>query len=454
MLLKLFKLNKRINSTKLPTNEDLLISGEVTLKGATSVDKPVFVMACGAEHMPYARICNYAEFQGNFFWITELLQISNTHIQVTCKIDVLATFRTEILATKAYVMYSASNGSTDIVDTRILPLASNFEQSNSVSMSNLFNDTTDTIVCITNDASSDLVTPYYLTGAETQYLAKELYAPDFLEVMKQYFTNPLENIVSAKLTPINRGELTNLENIKVGNYELSAKGHRFSSREVIEKVYEVNIPWNYTDFRNRSPYTQITLFLPFVGYVSLDNSMLYDSERITVQAFVEVITGSVVYNVYCDYPKGSDALAKIGNYSGNCNSDIPIARITNYNPVQAATSTAMLVTSIATKNPFAGIASAGNLMDSFQQKTQINGSLSSAIGYIAGRSIIVQVWSSKTNVEPVQYKDIIGLPYGSTVVLGNLSGFVQTNGVSVQAIAMQEELNEINNMLDRGVYIE
>ena len=82
MLLKMFKMNKRINSTKLPTNDDLLISGEVTLKGVTSVDKPVFVMACGADDMPYARICNYAEFQGNYFWITELRQLNNTHIEI------------------------------------------------------------------------------------------------------------------------------------------------------------------------------------------------------------------------------------------------------------------------------------------------------------------------------------------------------------------------------------
>lgn len=72
MLLKMFKLNKRINSTKLPTIEDLLISGEVVLKQATSVDKPIFIMACGADDMSKARICNYVEFQGNFFWITSI----------------------------------------------------------------------------------------------------------------------------------------------------------------------------------------------------------------------------------------------------------------------------------------------------------------------------------------------------------------------------------------------
>ena len=49
---------------------------------------------------------------------------------------------------------------------------------------------------------------------------------------------------------------------------------------------------------------------------------------------------------------------------------------------------------------------------------------------------------------------IIGLPYFSTVELGTLTGYVQTQNASVQAIAMEEELQEINSMLDRGVFIE
>ena len=453
MLLKMFKINKRINSTKLPTNDDLLISGEVTLKGVTSVDKPVFVMACGADDMTYARICNYVEFQGNYFWITELRQLNNTHIEVSCKIDVLATFKAEILGTTAYVMYSASNGNVDTIDSRISPKALNLLKVTSVNASDIFTDYTTPLVFITNTVGHDLVTPYYLTGGELQYFQEKLYAPDFLEHFKQYFTNPLENVVNAKMTAAN---ITggNFEEIIVGNYGLGCNGHRISINTILNSTYTLKIPWHYSDFRNKSPYTQLTLFLPFVGYVSIDNSVLYNTKELTVQAFVEVCTGNVVYKVYADYPQGSEAVALMGTYNGNCNSDTPLARVTQANPVQMATSAATLGLALATQNPMIGIYGAVNAAESFQQKTQINGSLSSSIARKLGLNIVLQVWSSKTNANPSDYQNIIGLPYFSAVELGTLTGYVQTQNASVQAIAMEEELKEINSMLDRGVYIE
>lgn len=453
MLLKMFKMSKRINSTKLPTNDDLLISGEVTLKGVTSVDKPIFVMACGANDMPYARICNYVEFQGNYFWITELRQLNNTHIEVSCKIDVLATFKKEILETRAHVMYSSSHGNTDTVDNRITPKATNMLSENGVTLDDFFTDSPDYIVCVTNNEQSDMVVPYLLTGAEAGYLAQELYGPDFLEMMKQYFSNPLENVVSCQLTALNIG-LSNLENIAVGNYTMNTKGHRMALKKIMNKVVSVKIPWNKSDFRNRKPYSQVLVYLPFVGQITIDTSMLYNTKELIFDIHAEVVTGNLVYKIYADYPNSADASTLIGMYSGNCNSQLPIARITQYNSIQPLTSAAMIAASIATKSPFTGIIGANNFIDSFQQHTQTNGSISSALSAYLGRRIIVSVWTVETNDEPNNYKDIIGLPYFSAVELGNLTGYVQTQNASVQAIAMEEELQEINSMLDRGVYIE
>lgn len=456
MVLKLYKHNKRINSTLLPSEEDLLISGEVSLKSATSVDEPVFVMACDEEHMPYARICNYAECQGNYYWVVDTVQLNKNHVQIQCKLDPLTTYKNQILATKAYVLYSESHGNYHTLDNRITARTDNLQKTAVVKMNDLFSSNLNTIIEVTNGTGGSFDTPYLLTATETSFLKQELVTPDFLNEMKQYFSNPLENVIRAQLTPVTLGNLDNwgtLDRIQVGNYMLEAQGRRFSSSKMVKKFYTIPIPWLYSDFRNRSPYTNITLYMPFVGMVSLDTAVLYNTNSILIEVFVEPISGSVVYKIYADSPASTEVSVLIDTYSGNCNTETPIARVTTVNGVQGTISAALVGASLAT-NPVMALVSGASLIDAFRQKTQINGALSSAIGSQLGQNIELTVWSSKTNAEPSEVANVIGLPYNSTAELGELSGYTQTQNVSVSAIAREPILNEINAFLNGGIYIE
>lgn len=456
MFLKLYKHNKRINSTLLPSEEDVLISGEVSLKSATSVDEPVFVMACGEEHMPYARICNYAECQGNYYWVVDTVQLNKNHIQIQCKLDPLTTYKNQILATKAYVLYSESHGNYHTLDNRITARTDNLQKTEVVKMNDLFSSDLNTIIEVTNGTGGSFDTPYLLTATETSFLKQELVTPDFLDEMKQYFSNPLENVIRAQLTPVTLGNLDNwgtLDRIQVGNYMLEAQGRRFSSSKMVKKFYTIPIPWLYSDFRNRSPYTNITLYMPFVGMVSLDTAVLYNTNSILIEVFVEPISGSVVYKIFADSPASTEVSVLIDTYSGNCNTETPIARVTTVNGVQGTISAALVGASLAT-NPVMALVSGASLIDAFRQKTQINGALSSAIGSQLGQNIELTVWSSKTNAEPSEVANVIGLPYNSTAELGKLSGYTQTQNVSVSAIAREPILNEINAFLNGGIYIE
>lgn len=456
MFLKLYKHNKRINSTLLPSEEDVLISGEVSLKSATSVDEPVFVMACGEEHMPYARICNYAECQGNYYWVVDTVQLNKNHIQIQCKLDPLTTYKNQILATKAYVIYSESHGNYHTLDNRITARTDNLQKTEVVKMNDLFSSDLNTIIEVTNGTGNSFDTPYLLTATETSFLKQELVTPDFLDEMKQYFSNPLENVIRAQLTPVTLGNLDNwgtLDRIQVGNYMLEAQGRRFSSSKMFKKFYTIPIPWLYSDFRNRSPYTNITLYMPFVGMVSLDTAVLYNTNSILIEVFVEPISGSVVYKIFADSPASTEVSVLIDTYSGNCNTETPIARVTTVNGVQGTVSAALVGASLAT-NPVMALVSGASLIDAFRQKTQINGALSSAIGSQLGQNIELTVWSSKTNAEPSEVANVIGLPYNSTAELGQLSGYTQTQNVSVSAIAREPILNEINAFLNGGIYIE
>lgn len=456
MLLKVYKLNKRINSTLLPTDADLVLSGEVLLKDSTSVDEPSFVMACSQADMVNARNCNYAEYDGMFLWIKDIIQINNAHIEFDCKVDVLATYKQYILASRADVMFS-TQGNVHTVDTRISVKATNKQTTTFVSMSDTFVAYPSMLIEAVNGTGYTFDTPYLLTGAEVQFLKAELVTPDFLTEMKMYFDNPMEMIIRAQLTAANVGNLDtfgSFERIQVGGYSLEAKGHRFAADYVIKKFHEIKIPWNYSDFRNRKPYTMITLYMPFVGLVELDAARLYNTKTIGVNTYIEVLTGQIIYELYADDPKGGEEAILIETYTGNCNTTTPIARQSWASPIQATTSAAAIAAGLVMENPIITAAGIGKSLETFQQHCQINGALSSALSSKILLSLMLTVWSCDTNDTPDNYKDVKGLPYGSTVELSKLSGYCQTVNASISAPAMPKEIEEINNYLNGGIYIE
>lgn len=91
---------------------------------------------------------------------------------------------------------------------------------------------------------------------------------------------------------------------------------------------------------------------------------------------------------------------------------------------------------------------------SLQKENGVIGNIGSRVDLGWNNTISVNVLTADLAESITAKKEVIGLPLCSTVELGTLTGYVQTQNVSVQAIAMEEELQQINSMLDRGVYIE
>ena len=107
---------KKRNSTKQPTNE-LSDSRTVVFKESTSVDSPTFILTGNA--FDY----NYASWNDGtmtrYYFISDIRTVKNNLTEIDCVIDVLATYKTQILSGTHFVSYSSSLGSTYLPDTRI-----------------------------------------------------------------------------------------------------------------------------------------------------------------------------------------------------------------------------------------------------------------------------------------------------------------------------------------------
>lgn len=450
MFLKLYKHDKRINSTLRPTDDDVLISGEVSLKSATSVDSPVFVMACGEDDMPYARICNYAECNGNYYWVTDSVQMNRNHIEFTCELDALATYKEQILATKAYVLYSES-GSTAIYDPRSIPYVyETCETSDSSSAEvDMFSQNGNYIIAYAGEGNgaNGLLELGLLTSANCTFLGTVLNSTDFLDQVSRYFANPYEMIARLIWIPIaNSALVTGAKVLRLGSFDTETPIGIVSDYKVSRR-YDISIPWSNEGYNKSSHYSRVVMFLPFIGLIELPTDLIYNCNNLYVYVTVDIMTTEIIYRIT------DTAYTTIKLVSGTCGTQLPITGNMN-NPVGMATGLLTTVSSLAMKNAIGVSMGANQLADSSANHTQIGGAMGSRIGASMGLAIVCYVYTKSLSDGLAGKKDVLGLPHCSTVVLGTLSGYVQTQNVSVSAIARKPILDEINSYLDGGVYIE
>lgn len=107
----LYNNTKRINSTKAaPTAVDTLTC---TLKDNCSFINPV--LRIKAATLP---TFNYFNFEGRYYWLTDLVSLANELWEIHGTVDPLTTFRGHVFNTSAFVLYD-STPNTQLPDTRL-----------------------------------------------------------------------------------------------------------------------------------------------------------------------------------------------------------------------------------------------------------------------------------------------------------------------------------------------
>ena len=121
------KVSKKKNSTYQPT---LSVSFDVLLKTPTSLHTPTFTIS--ADSFDY----NYLKWGDRYYFITDVVSRNNDLWEVSAIVDVLATFKDDILASTQYVCYSSEKTSDWLADTRI-PLLQSTQTSVSTSLTGI-----------------------------------------------------------------------------------------------------------------------------------------------------------------------------------------------------------------------------------------------------------------------------------------------------------------------------
>lgn len=468
MLISLYSFSKRINSTKIPSGDPAQIS--CTLKDGTEVTAPVLILQQTDNIYHYNYV--YIPMFSRYYFIDSYRAVRGVW-EITCRVDTLASWLTYIRASSAQVISSSSSYSLNLIDNRIPATGTvnrNIEVAEFTGASMGGSSTAPngtfclTVLDNTGIWATGAATTYFMTYKQMQTFAKELVNPAAWESIKQFWDNPMDGIIECYYLPIDISsyiDRTTERSIVIGDYIFpSAKGRSALATNLALKWHNTSllIPWQYSDFRNLPPYSNVELYVPFCGSKPLPASELYNFERVLVDYGVDITTGAVQVIAYVKE-------TVLQEWSGNIKVTLPVGQ-TQSRAEQIIGGVSGAVTAIAgyaTGNYAAAaggvLGAIGSVISPTDQKTMggCNGSVLGAIlGNNTGRwqEFRCTVTYHETFASPSSIRAIMGNVNGNVVSLSGLTGYCQTNGASVSAPCTAEELNQINTLLDGGIYFE
>ena len=143
----------------------------------------------------------------------------------------------------------------------------------------------------------------------------------------------------------------------------------------------------------------------------------------------------------------------LGQYSCNIAASVPIG-FSNINIPRATQSVISGVANAAAKN-YGGVGMAAlNFADAVTPNYSCIGGLDGVAGIATNQNITCYTVLHDTIAVPNQNLQVIGAPSMCSKLLGSLTGFCQCLDAHVEAPAMASELEEIDNFLNSGFFIE
>ena len=292
------------------------------------------------------------------------------------------------------------------------------------------------------DSLGMLSTSYALTQARVNALAGFMWG-SMLDSLKLVNNNPIENIVSCKIIPT---LLTGTsKEIVLGNVATGVNGDVISKNIKIT-IGSINVSEFYNSFLDYAPYTKITIFIPYIGFKTLDCS-LFMGKTLKIEYIIDVITGTckaLLYanDIYCQ------------SFDGSCGIDIPITSSNRAQVESTYITGALGVVGELASGDIGG--SVGGLLSTAKTQYHYNthGSYNPSCGAFETK-LCYLIIDRPTFQKPSSYAHDCGNPCKLTRKLSTLTGFTKCDSsIDLSGIlATKEELKEIYELLTTGVYL-
>lgn len=473
--LLLFSFSKRSNSTAAPADSSGA-SFDVVLKDRTSILNPVFLLSL--ESFPRY---NYAKYLGRYYFINNVESVHNNLWALSCSVDVLATWKAAIQASSAFVLFDTS-ANTELTDSRISMKTTQVTQVNSANFASIGSDVsavvsvvgrsnTSTFQMSVNDAANLMNgLDVWLDSAIARPAGGSASPEEAIDALGDMATDAFRQLVatgsakdcikSATIVPVPLSALWAASvNVWLGDFDTGRSHKRIpnTKNRILKDIINVLIPWQASDWRRNAPYHELYIYVPYVGLNRLPVGDLIGETSISIEASIDVATGDTLFRLYT-------STKTIAQYTAQLGISFPIGA-SNVTPLQVANtilsagqSAASAAGSFISGNIGGGIAGSLGTIQGIMNNLEplpscVGGNSGGAALGLANTVYCISVFHD-TNVSPDSVSTIMGTPSREVKSLGSLSGYVQTVGASVAGSMTGGEREQINRLLDGGVYIE
>ena len=231
----------------------------------------------------------------------------------------------------------------------------------------------------------------------------------------------------------------------IGAINTLVDGFRISDRTFTDSA-TVTIPWQANDWRRLDPYHEVYLYIPALGLISLSPSDLVGETSLTVNVSMDVLSGDAIFEV-----KTSTKTV----YYANTNLGTDYALGSSQTSAMQGMNALIGAVGLATGNPAAALGGALGIANSLKPTPTCIGSNSGgAILGISADTVKCYTIFHDTTVTPSSVSNTKGTPYNGVLNLQNVTGYVETMGASVSGSMTDTEREQINQLMDGGIYIE
>ena len=480
-----YQFSKKKNSTKVPSSGGTTFAIEI-LEPSSVLSPTIRLKTSNPVTFNYCRIPTY----NRYYFVTDWTSDHNTWI-AHLSVDVLATYASDILATRQYVLRSGSEHDEFIIDDAyIMTKEVSSERVNVPVVSPFFNQATYIFGVSNNDTSASKVNGIQYIVCDEDAAKQFMYgilngASDYWNTgssevtddVVRSITNPLQYVGSSFVLPFSITEhVRNISTLKLGPWNvgsISAKelnfpnlwgavfdGILYDRTQTLElsahtQLLTEVIP-DYGIYLNGEPFTERYLYAGPFGMVKLDTNMLVDIQettRIDIRVKCDFLGNAILIvqphssAVINDNPEIARAYANIAV-------PIPLTQTKN-DIIKWLGSFAGAVGSAAQLNiggTIAGAANAISGIDSVYNKPEVKGFQGSFIQTYDQWFVQSEFRHVSGNGYLANYHE--GRPLMQMKILNTLSGFTICGKPYLALDCYEPEYNQVIDYMTNGFYIE
>lgn len=300
-------------------------------------------------------------------------------------------------------------------------------------------------------AADALYSIYNPTLAEVKSLGAWLWSSNFIDQILKMFSSPMEAIIS--LHKIYGPPHTNgTQNIKVGYLDSGVSSKVVDEQYITVDCGTVNVRESFGSVFDYNPFSEISLYLPFIGIVSLD---IADVMRGAVKVIyhIDVITGAVLAEVHITRDSAGGVIYQ---YTGSCAEHFPLSAGSYVGVVAGMAGIAAGVAgSVASGGALApALLGAGAGLGAAHTNIAKSGNFTANAGAMGIKKPYFII-SRPQSAMAANFEHMSGLGANTYCTLASLTGFVRVKFIHLGNIsgATKEDLDYIESMLKKGVII-